>query len=440
MEPLISLKNLEIVYNLGKSNEYRASDGVTFDIYPEEYIIFFGPSGCGKSTLMYCILGALPPTGGEIIVAGRNPYKQTPEELVQYQRSTVGIIYQSFYLISSISVMDNVSLPQIFAGVPEKERNAHTMELLRRFGVEKQANKLPLNLSGGQQQRVAVARSLVGNPKILLADEPVGNLDSTSSDQVMGMLDDINKKEKKTVILITHDAKYLPYAHRVFYMGDGKCQRIVVNPEKEQIFKTEKKSIITEIEKLARIHPYLNPEELRVKSIVNYLTQELNFDQIERIEKGVRLAIDGKIDTENLFAFLSAPLAKGGAEIEEAQARDMATKTKKILEESRDVARYRRKIEEDWFFSKHAWLISRLRANLLDNYAGQVRKEQIEPLELAISERVTGNLKRDDFQARLAANIADGGAGFSTADARTLTRFLEKLIAQGTQLEVVKHG
>src|SRR3989344_2944822 len=166
------------------------------------------------------------------------------------------------------------------------------MELLRRFGVAEQANKLPLNLSGGQQQRVAVARSLVGNPKILLADEPVGNLDSTSSDQVMGMLDDINKKEKKTVILITHDAKYLPYAHRVFYMSDGRCQRIVINPEKEQIFKTEKKSIITEIEKLARIHPYLSPEELRVKSVVNYLTQEFNFDQIERLEKGIRLAMD----------------------------------------------------------------------------------------------------------------------------------------------------
>jgi putative ABC transport system ATP-binding protein len=439
LDPIISLKNLEIVYNLGKSNEYRAADGVTFDIYPEEYIIFFGPSGCGKSTLMYCILGALPPTGGEILVAGKNPYKQTADELVYYQRSTVGIIFQSFYLISSISVMDNVSLPQIFAGVPEKERNAHTMELLRRFGVDKQANKLPLNLSGGQQQRVAVARSLVGNPKILLADEPVGNLDSTSSDQVMGMLDDINKKEKKTVILITHDAKYLPYAHRVFYMSDGKCQRIVINPEKEQIYKTEKRAIVTEIEKLARIHPYLSPEELRVKSVVNYLTQEFNFDQIERLERGIRLAMDGKIDESGFFLFLASPLEKGGAGFDEARARDMASKTLKILNESRDVARYRRNIEQDWFFSKHAWLIQRLRGNLLDGYTGQVRKEQIEPLELAISQRVIGEYKRDDFQKQIGLPIADGGAGFSSSDAGLLTRFLEKLIAQGTQIESAKH-
>lgn len=435
LEPLIKMRDLDIIYNLGKSNEYKASQKVTFDIYPGEYIIFFGPSGCGKSTLMYCILGALPNTAGEILVKGESPYLYNTKRLVEYQRSTVGIIYQAFYLIPSITVADNVVLPLIFASMDLKSRRARSLSLLRRFGVEHQADKLPLNLSGGQQQRVAVARSLVGDPEILLADEPVGNLDSKSADQVMDMLSDINSKEKKTVILVTHDAKYLPYAHRIFYLRDGKLERIVVNPEKEQIMKTGKKGMVTEIEKLARIYPYLSPEELKIKSIVNYLTQDLGFDQLERLERAIQLLQDGKVDTEQYFTMLVTSFGGGGVGLDGDRARMIAKKTEKIFEESQDITRFRRRVvEAEESLSEHGQLVARLRAYLLDQYEGEITMARLHNLEDAISQRLLGEYRKDDFEKRLFRSVKDGGVGFRLQDAINLSVYFEKLIAQGIQI------
>ncbi len=437
-EPIIKIKDLKIIYNLGKSNEVRAANGVNAEIYPEEYIVFFGPSGCGKSTLLYCILGALPPTFGEILIKGENPYSFSPERLVKFQQSTVGIIYQAFYLIPSLTVLDNVALPQIFGGVPPSTRKNRAMALLRRFGVEEQAYKIPSALSGGQQQRVAVARSLVNNPEILLADEPVGNLDQLSAKRVMDTLEEINEKDKKTVILVTHDPRYLPYAHRVYYIRDGKIEREVVNPEKPQIKKVEKgKTLVTEIERLARIYPYLSPEELKVKSITNYLTRTLNFEQIERLEKAVKMMVEGRISKDAFFQILTKPLSKGGAEIHQSTALKMTEKIEKILKESRDVRRYRREIEKEVSGtekpkeSKEKELIKRLRRYLLDMYEGQVSPEQIEMLELAIEDRLSGEIRKREFQKRLNAPLKEGGVGFKRKTAQNLTIYLEKLIAQG---------
>ena len=132
MEPIITAKGVKVIYNLGKSNEFKALNGVDMEIYPREYIVFFGPSGCGKSTLLYAILGVLPPTFGEVLIKGENPYSFSSKRLVQFQQETVGIIYQAFYLIPSMTVLDNVALPQIFGNIPKKEREKRTMALLER--------------------------------------------------------------------------------------------------------------------------------------------------------------------------------------------------------------------------------------------------------------------------------------------------------------------
>src|SRR3989344_5059643 len=219
-EPIIKVQDLRVVYNEGKSNEYAALRGESLDIYPEQYIILFGPSGCGKSTLLFSILGILQPTSGNLLVKDENVYQYNSEQMVKFQQNTIGIIYQSFNLIPSLTTLDNVSLPLIFAGVPAAERERRAMALLRRFGIEKQAHKISTNLSGGQMQRIAVARSLVNDPEILLADEPVGNLDYVSADEGIGGLEEINTKDKKTVILVTHDANFLPYAHRIYFLKD----------------------------------------------------------------------------------------------------------------------------------------------------------------------------------------------------------------------------
>ena len=195
-KPIITTKDVDITYNAGKSNEYKALRNVSVDVYAREYVILFGPSGCGKSTLLYSMFGVLPPQSGKIYVKGDSVYDLSPMELVHFQRKTMGIMYQSFNIIASITVLDNFTLPLIFAGVSKVKREKKAWELLKRFGIDGVAHKVPTNLSGGQQQRVSVARSLVNDPEILIADEPVGNLDRISSEAVMNTLSDINSQDK----------------------------------------------------------------------------------------------------------------------------------------------------------------------------------------------------------------------------------------------------
>jgi ABC-type lipoprotein export system ATPase subunit len=311
------------------------------EIYPGEFVAFFGPSGCGKSTIFYSILGILEPSAGQLYVKGENPYSFSPEEIVRFQTQIIGIIYQAFYLINSISVSDNVALPQIFHGVNPGKRARWAKEILKRFGMDQQAEKFPDNLSGGQSQRVSVARSMVNNPEIILADEPTGNLDSISTKQVMDSLAEINAVDKKTVIMITHNAAQLSYCHRVFYMRDGKLERTVPNPDMKQIAKVDKQKIlVTEFDQLSKIYPYDDPTTLKVKSLVNYLTQDVNFFQIIRLEEIIRLVVERKVSKKEFKSILMKRYRDGGIDFTDALANTMTEKIDKILKQSEDMRRF----------------------------------------------------------------------------------------------------
>lgn len=435
IEPIIKVKNLKIVYNEGKANEYYALRDESLEIYPNEYIILFGPSGCGKSTLLYSLLGILAPSSGEILVKNENPYKYNVKQMVHFQRSTVGIIYQSFNLIPSLTVLDNVSLPLIFAGVPKAERDRRGMQLLKRFGVDQQAHKLSTNLSGGQSQRVAVARSLVNDPEILFADEPVGNLDSLSSDQVMGTLEEINMKDKKTVILVTHDAKLLPYAHRVYYLKDGQVEREVVNPEKKQIKQVDPgTSVLSEIEKLARIYPYATSEELRVKSIVNFLTQTIGFDQIERLEKNVKAYIDGKFTDTGFVSSITKSMEAGGPEINPKTADLFKEKINIILKEAREIRAYRDAFRAKVASPRQAERIAAVREDLKREYGFSLTPEQTMRMDELLKFRIRGFIEQEDCRRRFEAPLDAGGVGLPQDTARSVSWYLEKLIGQGMYL------
>jgi ABC-type lipoprotein export system ATPase subunit len=438
-EPIIKLRNLEITYNPGKVNEYKATKGVTMDIFPGEFIAFFGPSGCGKSTMFYCILGILPPSAGELYVKNRNPYSFSPEEMVKFQTSVIGIIYQSFFLINSISVNDNVVLPQIFHGVAPGKRKAWAQKLLKRFGMEEHGEKFPDNLSGGQAQRVSVARSMVNNPDILLADEPTGNLDSISTKQVMSALEEINSVDKKTVIIITHNAAQLSYAHRVFYMKDGRLERVVPNPEKKQIAKIDKQKIlVTEMDKLSKIFPYKTPVELKVKSLVNYLTQDLDFDQLERLEESIKLVVERKVKTEEFKKMVKRRFSEGGVGLSESVANTMGDKIAKILNQSEDVRRYRRRFLANNFYGRESVLVNNLTDYIVDEYNGNLTSLQRKRLKELVHKRVAGLLNKNEFKQGLRAGLDEGGVGLSQVSARKLTLYFEKIIIQG--LETKGHG
>jgi len=433
MRSIITTKDVDVTYNFGKSNEFKALKGVTCEIASREYIIFFGPSGCGKSTLLYSIFGVLEPSAGEVMVKGDSIYKYEPMELVMYQRKTMGIMYQSFNLIPSLTVLDNVQLPLIFAGLPTTTRERTAMELLDRFGIAHVAHKRPGLLSGGQQQRVSVARSLVNDPEILIADEPVGNLDFVSAEAVMNTLEEINQNDKKTVLLVTHDAKYLPYAHRVFYLDYGKIDRIVPNPEKRQVIKVRPgETIVTEIEQLARIYPYDSPEQLRVKSLINFLTTNLSFDQIVRLEKMTQHVIEGVLSEEQFRAILVADYQTGGCGIKPKQADTMTKNMYQVLHQSEDIIRFRR-------VSRGQNTVDLAKLDLIKNIHEYMVKEcQVEPdskllekLTKMVTVRVYGYVTREEFHRQLRMSAGDGGAGFDIYLAADLSRYLEKLIAQG---------
>jgi ABC-type lipoprotein export system ATPase subunit len=432
MDPIIRTQHMDVVYNLGKKNEFKAINDLNLDIYPGEFIALFGPSGCGKSTVFYSILGILNPSAGEILVKGENPYTFSPAEMVDYQAKTIGIIYQAFFLINSISVSDNVALPQTFLGTSIARRKKRAQELLDRFGIGNKADNFPLLMSGGQLQRASVARSMVNNPDILLADEPTGNLDSKSSDQVMKVLDEINQKDKKTVIMITHNASQLVWCHRVFYMKDGQLLRTVPNPDKKQVVKFDRqKVLVTEIELLSRMFPYFEPEDLKVKSLVNYLTQDLNFLQIDRLEKAISKMIAGVMSVDNFYEILNTPLNKDGIGLPKTRARFLADKVGQILKQSEDIRRYRRRMNEGNFFSREDKLISELLYYIMEEAKIRLGRDQKSILKQAVRDRVSGLIHKDELEDILVRPSNKGGVGLSKESRDKAVFYFEKLLTQG---------
>jgi len=273
---------------------------------------------------------------------------------------------------------------------------------------------------------------MVNDPKILLADEPTGNLDSISTQQVMDKIDEINTFDRRTIIMVSHNAAHLSYAHRVYYLKDGRIVREVVNPQRKQIKPVrEGETIVTELEQLARLYPYDSVETLRVKSLVNYLTQDYTFDQIGRLEHAIALFIQGKIDRDSFIRSLIMSYEKGGVEIPEKEARRMASISSRMMNKADDIRRFRaRKDNDDIFFSQDK-LAERMKDHLTHQYRIKLSKEQDSNMTEVIADRVTGVISEDDMNQRLMKGIRSGGLALSEHEADDMTRYFEKIIAQG---------
>ncbi len=217
---MIQLKQLSRVFR-AEDVETTALDRIDLTVDEGDFLAVMGPSGCGKSTLL-AILGMLDsPSSGEYRFDGDNIAGYSERELSLVRKHSVGFVFQSFNLIDDLTVAQNVELPLQYQGVPKAERQQRTTDILKRFQIEHRAGHLPQQLSGGQQQRVAVARALVMNPKLVLADEPTGNLDSRNGEEVMSMLRDLNKAGT-TVVMVTHSEHDAGYASRIVRMLDGR--------------------------------------------------------------------------------------------------------------------------------------------------------------------------------------------------------------------------
>ena len=226
-EEIIRFENISRFYQVGTVT-VKALEDVSISIYRNEFVALMGPSGSGKSTMMN-VLGCLDtPTAGKYFLNNVDVSKRTDNELAEIRNSEIGFIFQTFNLLQRSTALENVMLPLIYAGVSKKERIKKAEETLMQVNLADRITHKPNELSGGQRQRVAIARALVNNPSIVLADEPTGNLDSKTSVEIMGLLEEIHK-QGNTIIVVTHEEDIAEHAHRIIRMMDGKIASDTIN-------------------------------------------------------------------------------------------------------------------------------------------------------------------------------------------------------------------
>lgn len=222
-EPLIRFKGITRVYGRGEA-EVRALDGVSFDIHPGEFVSIMGPSGSGKSTAMN-VLGCLDSaTSGEYLFQGVGVSRLDLDQRALLRRHYLGFIFQGYNLLARTSAMQNVELPLIYKGMGREEREARALAALQKVGLAQRAHHDPSELSGGQQQRVAIARALAGDPQVILADEPTGNLDTKRSVEIMELMVELNQSEGITIVMVTHEDDMAAFGSRLIWMVDGKVE------------------------------------------------------------------------------------------------------------------------------------------------------------------------------------------------------------------------
>lgn len=232
-EAVITVKDLYKIYRIG-DNRVRALNGVSFSIHRGEFCAIVGASGSGKSTLLNMLAGLEKPTKGEIVIAGEHMEEKSENQLVKFRREHIGFIFQSFNLMGTMNALENVALPLTFQGVSKKERIRRAKKMIHLVGLDKYQTHRPNQMSGGQQQRVGVARALVVKPEIIFADEPTGNLDSNTSQEIMNLMQSVVREHNQTLIMVTHDNYLASFADRIIRIKDGKIVDMVENKKEEE--------------------------------------------------------------------------------------------------------------------------------------------------------------------------------------------------------------
>lgn len=220
-DTVIAVKNLYKIYHIG-DNKVRALNGVDFTIKRGQFCAIVGTSGSGKSTLLNMLAGLEKPTKGEIVIAGEHMESKSENQLVKFRREHIGFIFQSFNLMNTLNAVENVALPLTFQGISKKEREKRARKMVHLVGLDKYWDHRPNQMSGGQQQRVGVARALVVKPEIIFADEPTGNLDSNTSQEIMRLMQNVVREHNQTLIMVTHDNYLASFADKIIRIKDGK--------------------------------------------------------------------------------------------------------------------------------------------------------------------------------------------------------------------------
>lgn len=243
---MLEVKNLEKSYGVGK-NQNKVLRGVNFTIHKGEFIAVMGPSGSGKTTLLDCISRYKPFENGEILLNGKDLGKLNEKEMAKVRNEKIGFVFQDFMLLDGLTVFENVCIPQVIKEENYKQMEKKAVQLLKMFDIERIGEKYPAEISGGQKQRTAVARALINEPLMILADEPTGNLDSRSSEAVIDAFITAKKKLEATTLMVTHDSLSASYCDRVILMRDGIVCSELVNKGNRRVFFNELMEVLRKL-------------------------------------------------------------------------------------------------------------------------------------------------------------------------------------------------
>jgi len=423
-EDIIKLENIDFYYNKGAPNEVHALTDINLEIKRGEFVSFFGSSGCGKSTVLYMISGIDQPNGGKALVNGHDMTKFSAKEIAIYRQIGIGLIFQNFNLIPSLSVADNIALPMTFLGISAERRKKRTAEILNYLNIAAIGPRFPYELSGGQQQRVGIARALANDPPLILADEPTGNLDSLNANKTMELLRELNVKQKKTVILVTHEAWCLKYVDKIFYMKDG--QIIKTESVKAEDFAGEGSGKGIE-EQMKTANPGATKFDLLASSFSSLLLRGYSHEEVKRAEEFFKKRISGEFNYSMLLAELDKPYREGGLGLWKQKAKSVADAVEEIIFEDFEISVAHDKISKKPN-SPLKEEIENIRKWILEIYKGKLSTFQTDCFDECLENRLRNIITNENFVKVLSLPRHEGGIGFSVPTSLKIYDRLEMLL------------
>jgi len=428
MEPddIIKLQNVSLWYNKGKPIEVQALKNISLEIKRGDYAAFFGPSGCGKTTMLYSISGIDRFQEGKIFINDRDISGLSNQELAIFRQTGIGIVFQQFNLVPSLSVLKNVALPMLFVGISSAKADKEAAKILERLGMTEYANRYPFELSGGQQQRVGIARALANDPPIIIADEPLGNLDSINAKRVLEFLKELNEKDGRTIIMVTHEAWSLRDVKTIFHMKDGTITDVEHITAKKNIAESLSGQLYKQLASENKNVP-VKVEQLSANLLPNFLLRGYSLEEVKRFEEILNELFINKIDTKEFKDLIVKPFAEGGVGLWKKKAISIATFIEDIITKRKDIEAIYKSIEQNKevpIFDE----IQRIRKWLIEGYTGELTPWQIMSLDQVISDRIRNVITAKDVPDLLDLSKNKFGVGLSFRAAHLMAEKLELIL------------
>lgn len=442
MSQIIKIEHVNLWYDQGKPIEVHALKDINTTIEKGDYISFFGPSGCGKTSMLYAISGIDRFQEGKILINDRDISTLSNQELAVFRQTGIGIVFQQFNLVPSLTVLKNIALPMLFVGISSEKADIEARKLVERLNLGKYADHFPFELSGGQQQRVGIARALANNPPIIIADEPLGNLDSVNAKIVLEFLKELNDKDGRTIIMVTHEAWSLRDVKTIYHMKDGQILD-VEKTQKETVAKSLADHLQEQISSISSggkdKKDVVEEEKISARILANFLLRGYSMDEILRFESFVNDRFENKIDKKEFCKQIGKPFKDGGVGLWKKKAERVSDYLESVLDEKKNVETIYKTLEKDPELT--IWdEVHNIRNWLIEGYNGKLSELQIMAMDEVVSDRVKNFIPADKVVEILDLSNNKFGVGLSFRAAQIMAEKLELILSDTTgKFDTVKN-